>query len=112
MPIDHRERAFEAAIEYSLLNDGGYSTADPANFDRARALDPTLLLPVIRETQPKDFTAIQTHYGDRAEKVLLDDLCHALDAQGMLDVLRHGFKCFGKLLRAAYFAPASGLNPD
>jgi type I restriction enzyme R subunit len=112
MPIDHRERAFEAAIEYSLLNEGGYSKADPANFDRGRALDPTLLLPFIRETQPKDWAAIDKHYGDRAEQVLLDDLCHALDTQGMLDVLRHGFKCFGKLLRVAYFAPASGLNPD
>jgi len=27
-------------------------------------------------------------------------------------VLRHGFKCFGKLFRVAYFAPASGMNPD
>ena len=27
-------------------------------------------------------------------------------------VLRHGFKCFGKLFRVAYFAPASGLNPE
>jgi type I restriction enzyme R subunit len=27
-------------------------------------------------------------------------------------VLRHGFKCFGKLFRAAYFAPASRLNPE
>jgi type I restriction enzyme, R subunit len=36
MPIDHRERAFEAAIEHSLLNEGGYAKADPAHFDRAR----------------------------------------------------------------------------
>ena len=27
-------------------------------------------------------------------------------------MLRHGFKCFGKLFRVAYFAPASGMNPD
>ncbi len=30
----------------------------------------------------------------------------------MLNVLRHGFKCFGKRLRVAYFAPASGMNPE
>ena len=29
-----------------------------------------------------------------------------------MSVLRHGFKCFGKLFRAAYFAQASHLNPD
>ena len=45
---------------------------------------------------------------------MLDDLCRALDSEheGCLSVLRHGFKCFGKLFRVAYFAPASGLNPE
>ena len=30
----------------------------------------------------------------------------------MLSTLRHGFKCFGKTLRVAFFRPAHGLNPD
>ena len=34
------------------------------------------------------------------------------DNEGCLKVLRHGFKCFGKLFRIAFFAPASGMNPD
>jgi len=44
----------------------------------------------------------------------MDDPCRALDSdhQGCLSVLRHGFKCFGKLFRTAYFAPASGMNPE
>lgn len=112
MPIDYRERAFEAAIEHWLIEEGGYRKADPANFDRTRALDPTLLLPFIRETQPKEWSAIEKHYGARAETVLLDDLVRALDSQGMLDVIRHGFKCFGKLIHVAYLPPASGLNPE
>jgi type I restriction enzyme R subunit len=51
---------------------------------------------------------------DKAEKILLDDLCRALDSEheGCLSVLRHGFKCFGKLFKVAFFAPASGLNPE
>ena len=50
----------------------------------------------------------------RRQQTLLDDLCRALDSEheGCLSVLRHGFKCFGKLFRAAYFAPASGMNPE
>ena len=31
--------------------------------------------------------------------------------RGSLDVLRHGFKCYGKQLDLAYFAPAHGMNP-
>lgn len=35
-----------------------------------------------------------------------------MDSQGSLNVIRHGFKCFGKRFRVAYFAPAHGMNPD
>jgi len=34
MPVDHREIAFEDAIEHHLLNAAGYTKGDPANFDR------------------------------------------------------------------------------
>lgn len=112
MPINIREIAFEDAIEYHLLSDAGYLKADRDNFDRERAIDPTLFLPFIKETQPKIWKEIESFHGDRAGTVLLDDLCRAMDSQGSLEVLRHGFKCFGKLVRAAYFAPAHGMNPD
>ena len=51
---------------------------------------------------------------EKTEEILIDDLCKALDSdyEGCLKVLRHGFKCFGKTFKVAYFAPASGLNPD
>jgi type I restriction enzyme R subunit len=35
-----------------------------------------------------------------------------LDTRGSLDVLRHGFKFFGKKIDCAYFKPAHGMNPD
>jgi type I restriction enzyme, R subunit len=35
-----------------------------------------------------------------------------LASKGALGVLRHGFKCYGKELRLAWFQPNSGLNPD
>lgn len=40
MPINHREIAFEDAIEHHLFNVGGYAKGDSANFDRERAIDP------------------------------------------------------------------------
>ena len=113
MPIDHREIAFEDAIENHLLNEAGYTKADPKNFDRERALDPTVLIPFIKETQPELWEGLESLHGAETESVLLDDLCKALDSpQGSLTVLRHGFKCFGKLVRVAFFAPAHGMNPD
>lgn len=112
MPVDHREKAFEEAIEYSLLTDGGYVKVDPANFDRERCLDPTILIPFIQETQPKEWQYLENSIKTNTETVLLDDLCKTMDSQGGLNVLRHGFKCYGKLFRVAYFAPASGMNPE
>ena len=35
-----------------------------------------------------------------------------MDANGALATLRHGFKCYGRTLRAAYFKAAHELNPE
>ncbi len=113
MTVDHRERAFEAAIENTLLTSGGYVKTDPAAFDRERAIDPAVFIAFVKETQPETWNALEKLHGDGTESILLDDLVKALDgASTVLGVLRHGFKCFGKLVRAAYFAPAHGMNPD
>ena len=114
MPGTHTEKAFETAIEEYLIATGGYEKGDPNKFDRDRALFPQDILSFVRDTQPKEWAYLEKLQKDKAEETLLDDLCRALDSpyEGCLSVLRHGFKCFGKLFRVAYFAPASGLNPD
>lgn len=113
MTADHREQAFEAAIEDCLLGRGGYEMADPANFDRERAIDPTVFIPFVKSTQPETWQALERLHGTNTEAVILDDLSKSLDATtGSLAVIRHGFKCFGKLIRVAHFAPAHAMNPD
>ncbi|MDO9188858.1 MAG: type I restriction endonuclease, partial [Sulfurimicrobium sp.] len=51
-------------------------------------------------------------HGDETEKVVLDHLVKELETKGMLKVLRQGFKCYGKKLRVAVFAPSNTMNPD
>ncbi|MGX1745812.1 MULTISPECIES: type I restriction endonuclease subunit R [unclassified Brevundimonas] len=41
----------------------------------------------------------------------MDSLAKELEVKGTLNVLRHGFKCYGKTFRLAYFRPNSGMNP-
>jgi len=110
----YNEAAFETAIENHLTTSGGYAKCDPDTFDAERCLFPREVLAFIRETQPKDWEYLANLQKENAEETLFDDLCRALNSEheGCLSVLRHGFKCFGKLFRVAYFAPASGLNPD
>lgn len=112
MPVNYKEMAFEAAIEAHLVELGGYEKVDSDNFDRARCLFPEILIEFIKTTQPKIWDTIVAYHNKNAEAQLIDDLTKALSSLGMLHVLRHGFNCFGKLVRVAYFAPASGMNPE
>ena len=114
MPRQHTELAFEEAIEHHLLTQAGYTAGDREAFSPEMGIDPGQFLAFVQETQLDEWTYLKSFLGSTTEKTLLDDLCTALNSeyQGCLNVLRHGFKCQGKLIRAAYFAPASGMNPD
>lgn len=114
MPVDYRERAFETAIEHHLTTAGGYTKGDRDGFDLHRAIFPAEVLAFIQATQRDEWAYLVNLQKDNAEETLLEDLCRALDSEheGCLSVLRHGFKCFGKLFHVAYFAPASGMNPE
>jgi type I restriction enzyme R subunit len=50
--------------------------------------------------------------GHAAQSLLLNTLVKELELKGMLHVLRHGFKFYGKTFRMAYFKPAHGLNDE
>ncbi len=114
MPGQHTEYAFETAIEDHLTTAGGYIKGNPKTYDAERGLFPKEVLAFIKGTQENEWGYLENLQKDKAEETLLDDLSRALNSEheGCLSVLRHGFKCFGKLFRAAYFAPASGMNPD
>jgi type I restriction enzyme R subunit len=114
MSGQHTEYAFETAIEQHLTTVGGYEKGDWEAFDLERALFPQDVISFVQKTQPKEWEYLANLQKEKAEDTLLDDLCRALnsDQEGCLSVLRHGFKCFGKLFHVAYFAPASRMNPD
>ncbi|MCL4558612.1 MAG: type I restriction endonuclease [Deltaproteobacteria bacterium] len=114
MPDQHTERAFETAIEYHLTTSGGYIKGDPETFDPERGIFPRDVIAFIKKTQPKEWEYLSNLQKEKTKETLLDDLCRALNSEheGCLSVLRHGFKCFGKFFHTAYFAPASGMNPE
>ncbi len=114
MPGQYTEHAFETAIEHHLTTAGGYVKGDREAFDPERGLFPQDVISLVQATQPKEWEYLANLQKEKAEDTLLGDLCRALNSghEGCLFVLRHGFKCFGKLFRVAYFAPASGMNPD
>lgn len=112
MSRDHKEKAFENAIEHHLLNAAGYTKVESADFDQQRALDPTQFIAFLKDTQPKVWEKLEKLLGSRTQETLLDDVVKAMDSRGSLDVLRHGFKCYGEPIKATYFRPATRMNPD
>jgi len=105
------ETAFETVIEAQLLATG-YTAVDGQAFDRERAIFPDEALAFIRATQPLIWAKLVVLHGEQTGPRVLEALCKWLDSHGALATLRHGFKCFGKTLRIAFFRPAHGLNPE
>ena len=105
------EAAFETAIEDVLLADG-YAKLPSSDFDCEWAIFPAEALAFIRETQTKTWEKLEALHGAGTGEQVLQALCKWLDTHGALTTLRHGFKCFGKTLRIAFFRPAHGLNPE
>ena len=107
----HSETAFEAVIEAHLLGNG-YVPVAREGFDRERAVFPETVLAFIRETQPKQWAKLELLHGDKTGEQILGDLCKWMDIHGVLAALRHGFKCYGRTLRIAFFKAAHELNPE
>ncbi len=109
-PKRHSETAFESVIEQYLFDHGYQPIQGP--FDPVRAIFPDEAIAFIRATQPQEWAKLEALHGDKTAAQVLTDLCKWLDMNGSLHTLRHGFKCYGRTLRLAYFKAAHGLNPE
>jgi type I restriction enzyme R subunit len=111
----HQEIDFENDIERALTRGGGYEKGDPNTFDPETALFPAEAIAFVQKTQPKFWARLTQLSGQlgaaKAPTILLDSLVKELAVKGVLGVLREGFKCVGKTVRLAYFAPNTGLDP-
>ena len=105
------EKSFETVIESHLLANE-YVHVAPEGFDCERAIFPEEVLAFIRETQPQEWGKLEALHGERTGEQVLGDLCKWMDTHGSLTTLRHGFKCYGRTLRVAFFKAAHELNPE
>lgn len=107
----HTETDFESAIESHLLQHG-YLKLNSKAFDIDRVIFPATAIEFIQQTQPQEWARLEQLHGDNTADRILSDLCKWLDTYGSLQILRHGFKCYGRTLRIAYFKAAHNLNPE
>lgn len=110
--MKHREIHFEAALEAALCTPAGGYVAGTTPLDARRGLFGADVLAFLQASQARAWEQLAAILGATLPDTVLDTLTRELAGKGALHVLRYGFKCFGKTLRLAYFAPNTGLNPD
>lgn len=104
------EKRFEEDIESFLLTEEGGYTKTTDTYDPAVGLYTNTLISFIQATQPKEWTRfVNTCNSDPVRKfcVAFNNAC---DTDGLISVLRHGFKHRGITFRVCYFKPESHLN--
>lgn len=108
--FDYKEKRFESDIEAFFLSaEGGYTkTAD--TYDANAGLYVNTLIDFIKATQPKEWARFEKTCGSDPIKKFIQAFNNACDVDGLLYILRHGFKHRGIPFRVCYFKPESHLN--
>lgn len=107
-----KEKNFEADIEsFFISKAGGYKKGD-ATYDPSCALFKDTFIEFIKKTQPKAWKKFEFAYGNNTEKKFVTFFNDAVERDGILKVMRKGFKCGGVDFKACYFKPESTLNED
>ena len=105
------EKQFETNIETYLISpEGGYSKATDSGYDPAKALDINTLVEFVKKTQPVMWQRFEKQCSSDPYKKFYKAFEDAVQMDGLISVLRHGFKHRGMSFRVCYFKPESTLN--
>ena len=104
------EKRFEADIEEFFLSPAGGYTHNNDVYDPQLGVYKDTLLRFIQRTQPKEWKRFLLQNKVDPERKFCLAFNNACDMDGLISVLRHGFKHRGIPFKVCYFKPESGLN--
>ena len=107
------EKQFESNIEAFLISPkGGYVKATDKGYAKScgMALDIETFVSFIKETQPITWQRFEKQCNSDPYKKFYKCFEDAVEMDGLLSVLRHGFKHRGMDFKVCYFKPESTLN--
>lgn len=106
----YTEKQFETDIEAFLISEEGGYTKTTDTYDPIAGLYVNTLISFIKETQPKEWARFERQCNSDPIKKFCMVFENACDTDGLISVLRHGFKYRGITFRVCYFKPESHLN--
>lgn len=104
------EKQFESDIEsFFISSEGGYTKGNGI-YDPKLGVYPDKLISFIQRTQPREWAAFERQNDIDPVRKFCVAFNNACDMDGVLHVLRHGFKHRGITFKVCYFKPESALN--
>ena len=110
MPIITTEKQFESDIAAALLSPAGGYTRNGDCYDPKLGLFVDTLIRFVQKTQPNEWAFFEKQNPVNPVRKFCTAFNNACDADGLLSVLRYGFKHRGRRFRVCYFQPESALN--
>lgn len=107
------EKQFESNIEAFLISPvGGYEKATDAGYTSSSgmALDINILVGFVKATQPIMWQRFEKQCNSDTYRKFYKCFEDAVQMDGLLSVMRHGFKHRGMDFKVCYFKPESTLN--
>ena len=104
------EKRFESDIESAFLSPAGGYTKGTDTYNAELGLYVDTLIGFIKKTQPREWARFENQNKVDPVRKFCVAFNSACDTDGLLSVLRHGFKHRGIKFRVCYFKPESSLN--
>ena len=104
------EKRFEEDIESFFLSNAGGYTKSTDTYDAKLGLYVDTLIKFIQTTQPKEWARFENQNSVDPVRKFCTAFNSACETNGLLSVIRHGFKHRGITFRVCYFKPESELN--
>lgn len=108
------ERQFEMDIEKYLINEGGWEKGTDAGYRidnmNDMAMDVDTLISFVKNTQSTMWSRFERNCKSDIKRKFYNAVENAITADGLVHVLKHGFKYRGMEFRICYFEPESELN--
>lgn len=104
------EKRFETDIEVFFLSAAGGYTKNNDTYEPDLGLYSATLIRFIQKTQPNEWKRFTMQNATDPERKFCLAFNTACDMDGLVSVLRHGFKHRGITFRVCYFKPESSLN--
>ena len=108
MPSNTKENGFETLIVNWLVNENGYEQGTNADYNQEYAIDEERLFRYLQSTQPRDLAELRILDTPAEKKKFLERLSRKLSDQGVIEILRKGFKYKNKTLDFYQVLPSKG----